>query len=139
VPRGLERFRIDVLQKPPNPGNDRGIPDSAEGLYVQYLRDEKVAGLRAPDSDWAGNRMDAAEVELLDVLDAIRVLQLIVVLPDALQTDFTSGRYLNNWFDIRMPPVVDLVFLICRTPSFLQRDGVIGHEYAGSSGAKKII
>jgi hypothetical protein len=83
--------------------------------------------------------MDAAEVELLDVLHAIRVLQLIVVVPDALQTNFISGRYLNNWLDIRMPPVVDLAFLICRTPSFLQRDGVIGHESAGFVGAKKII
>src|SRR6267378_508768 len=90
VPRGLERFRIDVLQNPPNLGNDRGIPDSAEGLYVQYLHDEKVAGLRAPDRDWTGNRMDAAQVELLDVLHAVGVLQLIVVVPDALQTDFIS-------------------------------------------------
>src|SRR5882762_6517536 len=91
VPRGLERFRVDVLQNPPNFGNDRGIPDSAEGLYVQYLHDEKVAGLRTPDRDRAGNRVDAAEVELLDVFYAIRVLQLIVVVPDALQTNFISG------------------------------------------------
>src|SRR2546428_12525420 len=122
---------------PPKFGNDLEIPNPAEGIYVQYLCDVKVAGLRVPDIDWAGNRMDVAEFDLLDVLHAIRVLQLIVVVPDALQTNFISGRYLNNWFDIRMPPVVDLVFLICRTPSFLQRDGVIGHEYAGSSGLKK--
>src|SRR6267143_1826757 len=82
VPRGLERFRIDVLQNPPNLGNDCGIPDSAEGLYVQYLHDEKIAGLRTPDPDRAGDRMDAAQVELLDVFYAIRVLQLIVVVPD---------------------------------------------------------
>ncbi len=83
--------------------------------------------------------MNAAEVELLDILHAVGVLQLIVVVPDALQADFISGRYLNNWFDIRVPPVVDLAFLICRAPPFLQRYGVIGHESAGFIGAKKII
>src|SRR3989441_12941299 len=115
VPRGLERFRIDVLQKPPNPGNDRGIPDSAEGLYVQYLRDQKVAGLRAPDCDWAGNRMDAAAVELRDVLHALRVLQLIVGAPEPLQTNFISWTHPNKSFDSRRPSVGDLVFVICRS------------------------
>src|SRR5690606_36490871 len=76
-----------------------------QGLDVQQLDDEQVAGFRAAYSDRTGERVGAGEIEI-EITVVVLIAELIVVVAGGLQYHFVPGVAFEQRRNVRMESVV---------------------------------